>query len=458
MSKDFSRRRFIKSAASLSVAGAIAGSLDLQAAAARKPNVIFILADDMGYGDLSCYGRREYETPNINKLAKQGVRLTQAYSNSSVCTPTRVAFTTGRYQQRLPVGLEEPLAASKTIGTRVGLPPEHPTIASLLQGNGYRTALIGKWHLGYLPKYSPLKSGYQEFFGIMSGGVDYFTHKDTSGEPDLFEDEVPVERVGYLTDLITERAVGYLRQRANDKSPFYLSLFYTAPHWPWEGPEDEAASKALKSLQHRDGGSLLTYAEMVTRLDAGIGRVLAQLERSGLDDNTLVVFGSDNGGERFSYLWPFSGQKGDLWEGGVRVPAIARWPGVLPRNQVSEQVAITMDWTATFLSATGTAPHASYPLDGIDLLPILTGKQSLQSRQLAWRMKGQGGQAALRDANLKYLRIGNTDYLFDVLADPRERANLAELRPQDLVRLKQSYAKWEADVLPYTETGNVGVG
>jgi arylsulfatase A-like enzyme len=410
----------------------------------------------MGYGDLSSYGRRDYQTPNLDRLATQGVRLTQAYANSSVCTPTRVGYTTGRYQHRLPVGLEEPLAAHQTIGTRVGLPSEHPTIASLLRGNGYHTALIGKWHMGYLPKYSPLKSGYEEFFGIMSGGVDYFTHRDTSGEPDLFEDEVPTERVGYLTDLITERAVGYLRSRAADQAPFYLSLFYTAPHWPWEGPLDEQTSKNLKELAHRDGGSLLIYAEMVTRLDAGVGRVLTELARSGLDQNTLVVFGSDNGGERFSYLWPFFGQKGDLWEGGLRVPALARWPGVIPPNLISPQVAITMDWTATFLAATATPSDPRYPLDGIDLLPILSGKQAVRDRQLFWRMKGQGGQAAVRDGNLKYLRIGNNESLFDLLADPRERANLAAKRPEDFARLKQAYTVWDSQMLAYPAVPSIG--
>lgn len=443
------RRAFIKSAAAVSLASALGPWPRASLGAAGRPNLIFILADDLGYADVSCYGRQEYVTPHIDALARGGVRLTHAYSNSALCTPTRVGFTTGRYQERTPIGLEEPLGARKRVGARVGLDPAHPTVPSLLGATGYRTALIGKWHMGYLPAYGPLKSGYQEFLGTTSGGVDYFTHRDGDGNLDLYEDETPVERVGYITDLITDRAVDYVRRRAADQSPFYLSLFYTAPHWPWEGPNDGNVSASLQELSHRDGGSLATYGEMVTRMDAGIGKVLAALTAGGLERNTLVVFGSDNGGERFSYLWPFWGQKGDLWEGGIRVPAIARWPGVIPENRISTQTSITMDWSTTFLRAASVAPHPDYPLDGIDLLPILTAKEPTVDRQLFWRMRRPDGQAAARDGHLKYLKIGKDEYLFDLLQDPRERANLAARRPNDFQRLKKLYDEWNAAMLPY---------
>lgn len=277
MGKKITRREFVGSAvaASALAAGVPAKSVKGARPPAKRPNVLYIMADDLGWGDLSCYGRPDYRTPNLDRLASEGTRFTHAYSASPVCTPTRCAFVTGRYPARTRVGLEEPLAWKKYLVDNkldIGLEPGHPTVASLLKSAGYNTALVGKWHLGYLPKYSPLKSGFEEFFGIMSGAADHFTHKDANGEGDLFEMEVPVERVGYATDLITERAVEFLKRRRD--APFFLSLNYTAPHWPWEGPNDEAVSRSLpKGLAgFTSGGSLKVYAEMMKSLDAGVGR------------------------------------------------------------------------------------------------------------------------------------------------------------------------------------------
>jgi arylsulfatase A-like enzyme len=432
---------------------------------ARKnsPNIVFILADDLGWADLSSYGRRDYQTAALDRLAQHGVRLTQAYANSSICTPTRVAFFTGRYQQRVAVGLHEPLGwnAGAPPGSLPGIPPEHPTIASLLRESGYHTALIGKWHAGYLPQYGPNKSGFEEFFGIFSGGVDYFTHRDGAGQPDLWEDETPVEKTGYITDLISERAIESIRRSAARRQPFYLSVHYTAPHWPWEGPGDEAVSRKLKNLFHLDGGSAKVYAEMVTRLDAGIGRILAALEDAGVANDTIVVFTSDNGGERFSDMWPFTGSKGGVYEGSHRVPAIIRYPGVLPEGTVSEQVAITFDWTATLLAAGGAKSKPAYPLDGIDLVPLL-GKavHAARPRQLFWRLRGQ---RAVRDGELKYIRLADpsqvqtqgglpaallgTEFLFDIARDPGERANLLEARPADAARLNTAWEAWNKRML-----------
>jgi arylsulfatase A-like enzyme len=207
--------------------------------------VVFILADDLGYGDLSCFGRPDYDTPNLDRLAREGIRFTNAYSASPLCTPTRCGFITGRYPARTRVGLEEPLDWKKSLGDEaaiLGLSPDHPTLASLLKKNGYETSLVGKWHLGYLPRFGPLQSGFDEFFGIMSGGVDYFTHRDGDGEPDLFEGSVAVGRIGYVTDLLTERALKVIARRHS--RPFYLSLH--PPHWPLEGPGD-AISRTLNT-------------------------------------------------------------------------------------------------------------------------------------------------------------------------------------------------------------------
>jgi arylsulfatase A-like enzyme len=472
-----SRRDVLKAAALSATASALhAGpaSADARARGRRgPPNIVFILADDLGWADLSSYGRRDYRTPVLDKLANRGVRLTHAYSNSSICTPTRVAFITGRYQQRIPVGLQEPLGwvGDAPAGSLPGIPADHPTIASLLKDTGYRTALVGKWHAGYLPQYSPNKSGFEEFFGIFSGGVDYFTHRDGNGAPDLWEDETPVEKTGYITDLITERAVDYIRRQAAPRRPFYLSVHYTAPHWPWEGPGDEEVSRHLSQLFHLDGGSPKIYAEMVKRLDAGVGRILATLDDTGIAGDTIVVFTSDNGGERFSDVWPFTGSKGGVYEGSNRVPAIIRYPGVLPERKVSEQVAITFDWTATLLGAAGARQNPAYPLDGINLLPFLqsTGKAPPLRRQLFWRIKGQ---RAVRDGDLKYVRLANTsqvvtqgglpaallgtEFLFDVTQDPHERANLLAARPEDAARLSAAWQAWNATVLPELSARSAG--
>jgi len=445
--RKFTRRQFVGSALGAAVvAGAISNS---SVSAAERPNILFILADDMGWGDLSCYGRPDYRTPNLDRLAQQGMRFTNGYAAAPVCTPTRVGFLTGRYPARLAVGLEEPITERKELGERiktVGLPTAHPTVASLIKAAGYDTALIGKWHLGYLPNFGPLKSGFDEFFGIMSGAADHFTHKDMMAEPDLFEGEVPVERTGYITDLLTQKAVEYIKRR--HQKPFYLSLHYTAPHWPWEGPTDVAVSNAMKynPLGFRAGGSLKIYGEMMKSLDAGIGRVLDALRTAGLEKDTLVIFTSDNGGERFSYNWPFTGQKMDLHEGGIRVPAMVRWPGVVPAGRTSELPVITMDWTATMIAAAGTRPDPAYPLDGEDLMPVLIGQHSSSDRTFYWRTRRQG---AMRSGRWKYIREGKNESLFNLAVDEHEQADFKDAEPRTLELLRGKFSNWESGMLAY---------
>ena len=243
-------------------------------ASTQAPNIVFILADDLGWADLSVYGQADFTTPHLDALAGEGVRFTQAYANTAVCSATRFALITGRYQYRLRGGLEEPLVRKAHVH---GLPPEHPTLPSLLRDAGYDTALIGKWHLGSLPTFGPLKSGYDRFFGNYGGAIDYFTHKPGVGDAvarDLYEGEVPVERVGYYTQLLADEATRWIGERSAAQ-PFFLSLHFTAPHWPWVGPEDEEISLGLKDLFHYDGGNLATYARMVRSLDKAVGQVLA---------------------------------------------------------------------------------------------------------------------------------------------------------------------------------------
>ena len=453
-----SRRQFVQATGAGSLALAGVGFGRPSRAQAVKPNIVFIMADDLGYADVSCYGQRDYMTPNVDRLAIEGLKFMQAYSNSANCSPTRTGLITGRYQMRLPVGLEEPI--NETTPKGVGLPPSHPTIPSLLKKAGYGTTLVGKWHLGYLPDYSPLKSGYDHFFGIFAGSADYFNHGSQSSAP-LFEQEVPVDRVGYMTNLLGDRAVQTVEGYARSKEPFLLSLHFTAPHWPWEGPDDEAESKRIKNLNHRDGGTQKTYAAMVQSLDANIGRVLQALDVHGLAANTIVIFTSDNGGERFSKIWPFTGMKGELLEGGLRIPAIVRWPGRVAAGSVSEQAMISMDWMPTLLAAVGTQPDPAYPPDGENLLPVLTGGVSAHPRKLYWRFKA-GAQRAVRDGDWKYLRIAGNEFLFDVVKDPRERANHKERSKDIFDRLKNDWEAWNNAMLPerprpgtYSQPGNL---
>jgi arylsulfatase A-like enzyme len=440
------RRQLLKTGAAGSLA-LLAAKRSLGQNSGRPPNIIFIMADDLGYADVSCYGRRDLRTPNIDGLAARGVRLLQGYANSAVCTATRVGLITGRYQYRLRVGLEEPLA---TAASTVGLPPEHPTFPSLLKKAGYATALVGKWHLGTLPNFGPLQSGYEQFFGFRGGAIDYYIHGS-----DLWDNDVPVERAGYMTQLLGDRAVQVVNAYAKQRRPFFVSLHFNAPHWPWEAPGDEAEAQRIRTagLFHYDGGSQKTYQRMITEMDTQIGRVVAALRSNGITENTIVVFTSDNGGERFSDTWPFSGRKTELLEGGLRIPAIVSWPTVLPQNRTSEQVAISMDWLPTLLAAAGSAPDPAYPPDGMNLLPILRSNGAPLSRRLFWRYKGNA-QRAMRDGDFKYLKIRENTFLFNVVDDPMERANLKDRRRDVFERLAKEWLAWNATMLPEVPESN----
>jgi arylsulfatase A-like enzyme len=411
----------------------------------NQPNIVFVMADDLGYADLSCNGSRHCSTPNIDRIADRGGRFTQGYANSAVCSATRLALITGRYQYRLPLGLEEPLAGK----TDVGLPPEHPTLPSLLGRAGYGTTLIGKWHLGVLPKFGPLQSGYDHFWGIRTGAIDYYSHKNPRGEDDLWDGDAMVHQAGYLTDLLGDKAVGAIEEYARQERPFLLSLHFNAPHWPWEAPGDQAVSDRLLGtrLRHFDGGTQRTYTRMVQAMDTQIGRVSQALEMNGLSDNTIVIFTSDNGGERFSDMWPFSGIKTELLEGGLRVPSLFCWPARVKAGVVCSQVSITMDWFPTLLEAAGVGADHDYPPDGISLLPVLSEESDPVARTLFWRYR-TNAQRAMRDGDFKYLKIQENTFLFNVVDDPRERANLKLLRKDVFDRMEADWHAWNATMLP----------
>lgn len=430
-----------------------------------RPNIVFIVADDLGYADLGCYGGRDASfgpvSPVLDGLAAQGLKLTQGYSNSPVCSPTRFALMTGRYQYRLRGAAEEPINSKSRGSTTLGLPPEHPTLPSLLRDAGYRTALMGKWHLGYPPAFGPLRSGYDEFFGPMSGGVDYFTHCSSTGQHDLYLNDAEQQEGGYLTDLITDHGLDFVRRMAGGArsgTPFFLSLHYTAPHWPWETRDDEALAQEVKgNLFHLHGGNIDTYRRMIHHMDEGIGRLMDLLRAEGLERDTLVVFTSDNGGERFSDNWPLVGGKMDLTEGGIRVPWIAHWPAVIAPGSTSTQTCMTMDWSATMLDAAGATAAASHPLDGRSLMPLLRDATWRNDQPLFWRMNHRG-QRAMRHGPWKYLRVDGHDYLFNLEGDERERANLAPIAPERLAAMVQAWEAWEATMPPIPADATVSLG
>jgi arylsulfatase A-like enzyme len=431
-------------------------------ATGSRPDILFIVADDLGYADLGCYGGRPAPfgavSPRLDALAAAGMRFTRGYANSPVCSPTRFALMTGRWQYRLRGAAEEPINSKSRGSATLGLPPEEPTMASLLKAEGYRTALIGKWHLGYPPHFGPLRSGYDEFFGPMSGGVDYFSHCSSNGAHDLWEGEEERHDTGYLTDLLSERAVQVVQRCAADPRPLLLSLSYTAPHWPWETRDDSHVPAQIgPRLFHLDGGNIHTYRRMIHHMDEGIGRVVDALRAEGRLDNTLIVFTSDNGGERFSDNWPLVGGKMDLTEGGIRVPWIAHWPARVAAGAVSDQHCLTMDWTATVIDAAGATPAADRPLDGISLLPVLAGEQPAFRRPMHWRMNHRG-QRAHRDGDWKYLRVDGNDYLFDLSDDERERANRAGIEPERLQRMRDAWLAWNESMPPIPDDATVSLG
>jgi arylsulfatase A-like enzyme len=415
-----------------------------EAAAARKPNFVFILADDLGAFDLSCYGRRDYRTPRIDSLAREGMKFELSYANSSSCSPSRVGLISGRYQNRVKVGTGE---GGGFPTAEIGYDPAWPSLPSTLKRAGYHTGLIGKWDLGLLPKFSPNKSGYDEFFGLMGGAIDYWSH-DLGGlksgghrTDDLYENETPVKVEGYSTDLFTDRACDFISRNA--QQPFLLSLHYNAPHWPWQSRTDHGQPRTVDF--HYDGGSMAIYAQMMKALDDGLGKVLDALARHGLDRDTVIVFTSDNGGERFSYTWPLRGGKGDLWEGGIRVPLLVRWKGHIKAGGSTDQVAMSMDWLPTFAALAGAAIDPATPPDGIDLTKQLLGAPSVE-RTVFW--KTPGDQMAALAFPWKYVRANGHEYLFNLREDSSENANYKLKQPKVFAQLKKASEDWLAQMLP----------
>ena len=418
----------------------------LRAQGIPTPNILLIITDDLGHGDLGITGARDIRTPHLDALARQGIRFTQFYANAPLCTPTRAALISGRYQQR--VAIEEAFGGATSVSAEHGLPARGTSLAQLLKTRGYATGLIGKWHLGYKTEFSPAAHGFDTFWGIKSGYVDYYHHTDGAGRPDLFDGETPTTANGYLTDLITERALRFVREHR--ARPFFLEVAYTAPHWPYQPPG--RPTRAAGNADHLDArdenpGTRADYASMVERVDAGIGELVRLLESLGIARNTLVIFTNDNGGEWLSRNAPFRHRKWTLWEGGIRVPTLMRWPGRIPAGRKTDQVAITMDLTATILAAAGVAAPREAGHEGMNLLPTAMAQRAPVERTLFWRTRAGGmRQEAVRDGDWKLLVDGPSALLFNVRKDPGETRDLAAQRPEVARRLALLLREWNQSV------------
>jgi arylsulfatase A-like enzyme len=434
------RRRIRRMLVTAALATAVMPSLAAAQPAAPRPNVVLVIADDLGYGDLGSYGAPDIATPHLDRLAREGVRLTDFYANAPVCTPTRAALITGRYQQR--VLLERPLGG----GASQGLPVTGRSLPQLLKSAGYATALVGKWHLGERPEFHPNRHGFDYFFGYLGGLIDWYTHTRGDGQHDLWENGARVHHTGYFQHEVTRRTVEFVRQNAG--RPFFVEVAYGAPHWPFQSPRRASIARDNARLLRASDAEAPTrqdYAEIVEDVDAGVGQILAELDRLGIAGRTLVIFMSDNGGEWLSRNAPLFHRKDRLWEGGIRVPALFRWPAMLPAGATSRQPGMTMDVTATLLAAAG-ADVSALRLDGIDLLPVLRGDALERPRALFWRNSAAGStQRAVRQGDWKLLVDGPQEFLFNLRDDIGERNDLAAANADRVRGLKALLDAWERD-------------
>ena len=418
-----------------------------------KPNIILILADDLGYGDLGCYGSEINETPHIDALAKGGLRFTDYHSAGAMCSPTRASILTGRYPQRF--GRMFDGALSGTTQRDLGLPLEATTIAELLRKNGYATGCFGKWHLGYQAPLLPTRQGFDVFRGLVSGDGDFHTHIDRSGNKDWWHNDRIEMAEGYTTDLLTKYSVDFIE--AHREEPFFLYLPHLAIHFPWQGPDDPPHRTAGKSW-HKDKwgvipdrGNVTPHVKaMIESLDASVGAIVAALRKWDLEKDTVVVFTSDNGGyltygkdfRNISSNGPWRGQKMQLYEGGHRVPMIVSWPGRIPPG-VTDELAHSNDLFPTLLGLSGADPVES---DGVDLAPLWIGRKTLPKRDLFWRTLSH---RAVRSGPWKLvmpLRAGAKSELYNLDDDPGEQRNVAKEKPAIVKKLSAAWSQWESDV------------
>ena len=414
------------------------------AASPAPPNIVLIMADDLGFADIGSYGGTRIPTPHLDALAAGGLRFTDYHANGPVCSPTRAALLTGRYQQR--AGIDEVVNADPARGHREthGLQPREVTFAKQLRAAGYRTGLMGKWHLGYAPAFNPRHHGFDEFRGYVSGNVDFHSHVDGAGFADWWHDLELVDEPGYTTHLITRHALRFIE--ANRDRPFCLYVAHEAPHSPYQGPGDapirRAGAKPAKESPTPEHIAR-AYREMVQEMDRGVGEIVALLARLKLDRSTLVIFCSDNGATRDGNNGPLRGYKGSLWEGGHRVPAIFHWPGTI-RPGVTAATALSMDLMPTFLELARAPLPPGHQVDGVSLAPLLLQGQTPPARPLFW---AYNNHAAMRDGPWKLLiERGGAPQLFHLDRDLAEAADLAAQEPAKVRELQAALAAWKTEV------------
>lgn len=405
-----------------------------------KPNVIVIVSDDAGYADFGCYGGTQIPTPNIDAIARQGIRFTDAYVSASVCAPSRAGILTGRYQQRF--GFEHNTSAKVAAGYQlsdVGMDPAERTIGNEMQDNGYRTIAIGKWHQGDEEKHFPLRRGFDEFYGFTGGHRDFFAYKSTrKKEYALYDNqkEVPEQEISYLTDMFTDKASAFITK--NKSNPFFIYLAYNAVHTPMNARKD-----LMERFASIPDSGRRAYAAMMTSLDEGVGRVLKAVKANGLEENTIVVFINDNGGATVnsSDNGVLRGMKGSKWEGGIRVAMMMKWPGHIAANQTDRRPVISLDILPTVLAAGKGRQKGQKKLDGVNLLPYLaSGNKRIPHQALYWR---RGVAAAIRSASWKLIRVKDKVLLFDLSKDISENTNLSEQYPAKVKALLAMLSHWE---------------
>jgi arylsulfatase A len=413
--------------------------------AAERPNFVVIMADDMGYGDASCYGGTAYKTPHLDALAKRGMRFTDFHSACPVCSPTRAALVTGRYQQR--AGIPGVVYAAPDRNRHHGLHTHEVTFAELLSKAGYATGIFGKWHLGYRPKFNPVHHGFDRFRGYVSGNVDYISHRDQTGVHDWWDGLKDAPEKGYSTHLITKHAVQFIEN--NKSRPFCVYVPHEAPHYPYQGPNDKPDRLPGKKKWDQLGSRAdrkAAYAIMMREMDKGIGEIVATLERLNLTDNTLVLFTSDNGAIPVGSNGSLHGHKGSLWEGGHRVPTVAVWPGQIPPGSISHQTAMSIDIMPTLLDFAAVQPPTDHKFDGQSLRNVLTKNERLPERTLFWEYRNG---AAVRQGPWK-LVLGQKGQkqpgLYHLGEDPSETKNLATNHPGRVTSMQQALEAWRKDV------------
>jgi len=412
--------------------------------ATTKPNIIFIMADDLGYGGLSCFGSKTVKTPHLDHLAETGVRCTDFHSNGAVCSPTRAALMTGRYQQRSGVG---GVITAKN-HRDVGLALSEWTLGEAMKEQGYATALFGKWHLGYPAKYNPIHQGFDEFKGFVSGNVDYHRHIDQEGYFDWWKQDELKDEPGYLTDLITRDALAFLTKKKDQ--PFFLVLHHGAPHYPLqdrETPGFRVVGKSNREQPKQKVDRPAVYAKMIEIMDEGVGRIVTKLDELKLREKTLIVFCSDNGPAPGGSSGGLRGRKGQVFEGGHRVPGIFNWPGQIKKGLVCSVPILTMDLLPTFVEMAGGMIAPTRKLDGVNVMRALQG-EDLKRKPLFWK---HGSRSAVREGSWKMIldSSGKSEkvLLFDLASDLGEKKNLSEELPEKVVRLRQLLTEWEKEVL-----------